>query len=51
VEVTVAGRELSLADFIEALSELVKEARRAADQGLDVKTFAAVAKDKAKKGG
>jgi ParB/RepB/Spo0J family partition protein len=50
VEVTVAGKELSISDFIDALSELIKEAKRAADQGLDIRTLAAVAKDKAKKG-
>jgi ParB/RepB/Spo0J family partition protein len=51
VQVTVAGKELSLADFIEALSDLIKEARRAADQGLDIKTLAAVTRDKATKKG
>jgi len=50
VEITVAGKELSLSDLIDALSDLVKEAKKGADQGLDIRTLAAVAKDKAKKG-
>ncbi len=50
VEVTVVGRELSLSDLIDSLTEIVREAKRAADQGLDIRTLAAVAKDKARKG-
>jgi ParB family transcriptional regulator, chromosome partitioning protein len=50
VEVTVAGKELSISDVIDSLTELLREAKRAADQGLDIRTLAAVAKDKAKKG-
>jgi ParB family transcriptional regulator, chromosome partitioning protein len=50
VEITVAGKALSLADLIDALAELMKEAKRAGDQGLDIRTLVAVAKDKAKKG-
>lgn len=49
--VTVAGAELSLDDLIECLGESQKEARKAREQGLDAKTFSAVMKDKAKKGG
>lgn len=49
--ITVAGAELSLDDLIEALGESQKEARKAREQGLDAKTFSAVMKDKAKKGG
>lgn len=50
VEITVAGKELSISDLIEALAELTKEAKRASDQGLDIRTLVAVAKDKARKG-
>lgn len=49
--VVVSGEELSLDDLIEALGEAQKEARKAREQGLDAKTFSAVMKDKAKKGG
>lgn len=51
VSITVSGADLSLDDFIEALSEAQKEARKAREQSLDAKTFAAVMRDKAKKGG
>jgi ParB family chromosome partitioning protein len=49
--VVVSGQELSLDDLIEALGDAQKEARKAREQGLDAKTFSAVMKDKAKKGG
>jgi malonyl CoA-acyl carrier protein transacylase len=49
--VVVSGEELSLDDLIEALGDAQKEARKAREQGLDAKTFSAVMKDKAKKGG
>lgn len=47
--VTVSGSAegLSLEEMIEALAELLKEARRANEQGIDGKTFAAVCRDKA----
>ena len=45
------GDGLSLDDVIQVLGELLKEARKANDQGLDSKTFAAVLRDKAKSGG
>ena len=50
VLVTLAGEGdgLTLNDVIETLSELLKEARKANDQGLDSKTFSAVLRDKAK---
>lgn len=50
--VTVSGSAegLSLEEMIEALAELLKEARRANEQGIDGKTFAAVCRDKAKAG-
>jgi hydroxylamine reductase (hybrid-cluster protein) len=50
VEVLISGKELALEDVIESLSELLKEAKKAGDSGLDVKTWAAVLKDKAKAG-
>jgi len=50
VNVTVSGEELSLDELIEALGEAQKEARKARDQSLDVKTFQAVMRDKAKAG-
>jgi hypothetical protein len=34
--------------MIEAIVELLKEARKASEQGLDCKTFQAVMRDKAK---
>ena len=48
--VTLAGEGdgLTLDDVIETLAELLKEARKANDQGLDSKTFGAVMRDKAK---
>lgn len=49
--VVVSGIDLSLDDFVEALGEAQKEAKKAREQSLDARTFAAVMKDKAKKGG
>lgn len=51
VSISVSGEDLSLDGFIESLAEAQKEARKAREQSLDAKTFAAVMKDKAKKGG
>jgi ParB family transcriptional regulator, chromosome partitioning protein len=51
VSISVSGADLSLDGFIESLSEAQKEAKKAREQSLDAKTFAAVMKDKAKKGG
>lgn len=51
VSITASGSELSLDDLIEALGEAQKEAKKAREQGLDAKTFSAVMRDKAKKGG
>lgn len=51
VSISASGNELSLDDLIEALGDAQKEARKAREQGLDAKTFSAVMKDKAKKGG
>lgn len=49
VKIAVSGEELSLDDFIDALGEAQKEAKKARDQSLDAKTFSAVMRDKAKK--
>jgi ParB/RepB/Spo0J family partition protein len=46
-----AGEGLSLDDVIEVLAELLKAVKKANDDGLDSKTFAAVLRDKAKAGG
>lgn len=51
ISITVSGADLSLDDFIEALAEAQKEARKAREQALDAKTFAAVMRDKARKAG
>lgn len=51
VSISVSGADLSLEDFIEALAEAQKEARKAREQSLDAKTFAAVMRDKARKAG
>lgn len=48
VEVVISGKELALGDVIETLGELLKEAKKASDSGLDVKTWAAILRDKAK---
>ncbi|HWL28813.1 MAG TPA: ParB/RepB/Spo0J family partition protein [Burkholderiaceae bacterium] len=51
VSITVSGTDLSLDDFAEALAEARREVMKAREQSLDVKTFAAVMRDKAKLGG
>ncbi len=48
--VTVSGPSMGLHELIEALNETIKEARKARESGLDVKTFQAVLRDKAKVG-
>jgi hypothetical protein len=45
--VVVSGKELSMADLVELLSEIVKQARKAADQ-YDVKTWVRMMADQAK---
>ena len=50
VNVTVSGEQLSLDDLIEARAKAQKEAKKARDQSLDVKTFQAVMRDKSKAG-
>lgn len=51
VGIVFTGEELSLDDLIEALGVAQKEAKKAREDGLDAKTFSAVMKDKARKGG
>lgn len=46
----VSGKDLSMSDVVELLSETLKEARKAAEQ-FDVKTFQSMMRDKAKAGG
>ena len=50
VQVVVSGSSVSLDESIEALTEAVKEMKRARDLGYTSKTFAAAMKDKARKG-
>ncbi len=50
VGIVVTGKELSLDDLIEALGEAQKEAKKAREQNLDVKTWQCVMRDKAKAG-
>jgi hypothetical protein len=45
-----SGKDLSLDDLIDSLGEAQREAKKARDQGLDVRTFQAVLRDKARKG-
>jgi len=46
--IQVSGESISLDDMIEAIVELLKEAKKASEQGLDVRTFQAVMRDKAR---
>lgn len=48
VTVTVSGSEVSLDEAIDALTEATKEAKRAREQSLDIRTFAAVMRDRAR---
>ena len=48
VTVTISGSAVSLDEAIDALSEAIKEAKKARDQSLDIRTFAAVMRDRAK---
>ncbi len=50
VSILIAGDNLGLDEVIEALGAAQKEARKAHDQNLDVKTWSAVMRDRAKKG-
>jgi ParB family transcriptional regulator, chromosome partitioning protein len=50
VSIVIAGDSLGLDEVIEALGNAQKEARKARDQNLDVKTWSAVMRDRAKQG-
>jgi hypothetical protein len=46
--VTVTGAALSLEDMIETVQDLLKEAKKASDQGIDAKVFEKMCRAKAK---
>lgn len=48
--VVVSGEAISLEDMIDAMTDLLKLAKRESEKGLDAKTFERVCKDLAKKG-
>ena len=48
LNITVSGEGISLDQYIETLADVQKQARKARDQSLDLKTFVAVMHDKAK---
>lgn len=48
VQIVVSGEGVSLEDAIEAMSDAIKEMRKAKEQGFTAKTFAAAMKDKAR---
>jgi ParB family chromosome partitioning protein len=48
VAVTISGEKISLEDAIESMTTAVKQAKRARDQSLDIRTFAAVMRDRAR---
>ena len=50
VTITLAGVELSLEDAIRELTDALAEIRKAEKQNLDIKTFQAAARDRAKAG-
>jgi hypothetical protein len=50
VMIVVSGEGLSLDDLIDSLGEAQRQAKKAREQNLDVRTFQAVLKDKSKKG-
>lgn len=49
VEIVISGQNLGLSEVIENLSELLKDAKKANESRLDVKTWSAVLKDKNRK--
>lgn len=51
VSIVITGKALGVDEVIEALGLAHKEARKARDQNLDVKTWAAVMRDRARNGG
>ena len=50
VTVVVSGEAIAIGDMIEAMTDLLKLAKRESDKGLDAKTFERVCRDLAKKG-
>ncbi len=48
--VVISGEGLSLEDMIEAVQELLKEAKKSSERGLDARTFERVCRDLAKNG-
>jgi hypothetical protein len=46
--VTISGPEVSLDEAVDVLTEATKEAKKAREQSLDIRTFAAVMRDRAK---
>ena len=46
--IQVSGAEIGLDEMIDAIAELLKEAKKASEQGLDARTFERVCKDKSK---
>ena len=51
VSITLVGDALGLDEVVEALNEAQKEARKARDQNLDVKTWSAIMRDRVRNGG
>jgi hypothetical protein len=49
VSIVASGAELSLDDLVDSLGQAQKEARKARDQGQDIKSFQAVMAAKSKK--
>jgi ParB family chromosome partitioning protein len=47
VQIVVSGKSVSLDQSIEALTEAIREMKRAKEQGFTSKTFAAAMKDRA----
>ncbi|HEX3997490.1 MAG TPA: ParB/RepB/Spo0J family partition protein [Pirellulales bacterium] len=50
ISIVVSGAEICLETVIEALSDVAKQARRAREENQDIKAFALILKNKAKKG-
>lgn len=50
IRISVAGQDLSLEELIDALGDAQKEARKAREQKLDIKTWQSVMRDKFKAG-
>jgi ParB/RepB/Spo0J family partition protein len=50
VSIVITGSDMSIDDAIDALTDVLKSARKSRDEGLSAKSFAATMKDKAKAG-